>query len=200
MKRLHYAMLALCMAATTVACGDRATDADRTPSATPGTPGAAGTSGTEAITNVADRNFVGDMMKSNQAEVELGRLAEQKATNRQVKDFGAMMARDHQKANAELKAAAAEAKIDPPATEPDQDEHKDVHDRLAKLSGMEFDREYMKEMVKGHEKAADAIEDKADGSGNDHLKQWAATTLPAVRKHLEEAKQIQESLDKRSGT
>jgi putative membrane protein len=202
MKRLHYAMLVLCVAATTVACRDAgAPYADRTPSAPPGTPGAAGTSGAaESTVSAPDRNFVSEMLSGNQAEVELGQLAQRMASNQRVKDFGAMIVRDHQKANADLKTAAREAKIELPATEPDSEKHKDVQERLAKLSGMEFDREYMKEMVEGHEKAVEAIEDKTEGNTNDHVKQWALTTLPIVKKHLDEAKEIHGSLEKRSGT
>jgi putative membrane protein len=62
---------------------------------------------------------------------------------------------------------------------------------------MEFDREYMKAMVDEHEKAVDDVEAKAEKADNDHVKEWAAKTLPTLKKHLEEARQIQESLEKR---
>jgi putative membrane protein len=65
---------------------------------------------------------------------------------------------------------------------------------------MEFDREYMKAMVDDHQKAVDEVEEKADKADNDHVKQWAAQALPTLKKHLEQAKQIHESLEKRSGT
>jgi putative membrane protein len=80
------------------------------------------------------------------------------------------------------------------------DHHKDVRDRLAKLSGVEFDREYIKAMVDDHEKAVKDAEDKADKADNDHVKQWAAKAIPTLKKHLETAKNIQDTLDKRSGT
>jgi putative membrane protein len=205
MKRWNYAMLALCLAATTVACaGDRAPDADRPADATPGTPGAAGTAGTAARDATpdpaADRDFVGDMTADGHAEVELGKLAQQKARNAQVKEFAAMMVRDHQNAGTELKTAAAQANIETAAIYADTDEHKDLRERLAKLSGTEFDREYIEAMVDDHEKAVNDVEDKAERAGSDHVKQWAARTLPTLKKHLEQAKQIQDSLEKRSGS
>ena len=200
MKRLRYAMLTLCFAATAAACAnDRAQNADRPAEARAGTPGAAGTSGTAARepnrdAGLLDRNFVTDMMADGHAEVDLAKLARQKASNRQVKDFAAMMIRDHQRAAVELKTVAGYANID--MGKAVMDERKDVRDRLATLSGSEFDREYMKQMVDDHEKAVDAAEDTADGSGNDHVKQWAAKALPTLKKHLEQARQIRRELDK----
>jgi putative membrane protein len=108
--------------------------------------------------------------------------------------------RDHTKAGTDLKAAATQAKIDVATLDVDKDAAKDDRDRLAKLSGAEFDREYIKAMVDKHERVVNDLESKADGSANDHVKQWAATTLPTVKKHLDEARQLQTTLEKRSGT
>jgi putative membrane protein len=117
-----------------------------------------------------------------------------------VKEFAAMMVRDHTKAGAELNTVAANAHIDLSKIDADMDQGKNTRDRLAKLSGMEFDREYMKTMLDEHEKAIKDVEDRADRADNDHVKQWAAKTLPTLKKHLEQAKSIHESLEKRSGS
>ena len=199
MKRLSYALLTMCFAATAAACAnDRAQNVDRPAETGAGTPGAAGTSGTAAKepdrdARLLDRNFLIVMMADGHTEIDLAKLARQKASNRQVKDFAAIMIRDHQKAAAELKTVASHANID--TAKADMDERKNVRDRLAKLSGPEFDREYMKQMVDDHEKAVDAAEDTADGSGNDHVKQWAAKALPTLKKHLEQARQIRRDLE-----
>jgi putative membrane protein len=149
---------------------------------------------------MGDRDFVGDMMADGHAEVELGKMAQQKARNPQVKEFAANMVRDHQKAGAELKTVAANANIDTSTIDADMDHGKDLRERLSKLSGMEFDREYMKAMVDEHEKAVDEVEDKAEQADNDHVKQWAAKALPVLKKHLEQARHIQETLEQRSGS
>jgi putative membrane protein len=140
------------------------------------------------------------MMAGGRAEVDLGKLAQQKSRNTQVRDFAAMMVRDHTKAAEELKTVATRANIDMAQIDPDAGDNKDVHDRLAKLSGMEFDREYMQMMVDKHEKTVNELEDKAEGADNDHVKQWAARTLPTVKKHLEQARAIHETLDKKPRT
>ena len=160
--------------------------------ATPGgTPGAAGTSGT----SMADRNFVEDMAADSQAEITLGQLAQQKATTPEVKEFGEVMVRDHTKANEELKGIAAKHNIELKADL--SDDHKDLRERLAKLSGSEFDREYMKAMVDDHEEAVDNAKEKAEKSDNPEIKQWASKTLPTLEQHLERARQINNTLERR---
>jgi putative membrane protein len=145
----------------------------------------------------ADREFVEDMIAGGNAEVELGRLVEDKSKNREVRQFAAMLVEDHTKAGTDLKQVATTANIEPmPADAGARDEHNDLMERLGKLSGEEFDREYIKAMVDKHEKTVDTVEEKADGPSNDHVKQWAAKTLPTLKKHLEQAKQIQENLEK----
>jgi putative membrane protein len=193
MKRWNQIALALCVAAATTACaGDRPAD-DTAPA---GTDRPVGTSGREANAPMdvgADREFVDEMMADGKAEVELGRLVQQKSKNRDVRQFAAMMIEDHTKAGTELKQVATRANITTTGDKHAED-HNELRERLGKLSGAEFDREYIKAMVDDHQDAVDAVENKADGAQNDHVKQWAAQTLPTLKKHLEQAKQIQEKL------
>src|SRR5882672_514887 len=82
-------------------------------------------------------------------EVELGRLAVQRGSNPAVKSFGQRMIEDHSRANDELKAIATKKSITlPPDMNSDQ---KATMDKLSKLSGADFDKEYMSDMVKDHE-------------------------------------------------
>jgi len=188
MKRWTQATLGICLAASIVACSsDKRDDAN----ARPGDTGAAvGTAGANA-----ERDFIEDQLEDGQAEVNLGKLAAERASNAEVKAFAQMMVRDHQMAGDELKqaATATNVQVNPPA-EPDGD-HKDAQEELAKLSGPEFDRKYMNKMVDEHEEAVSEVEKKAD-SENAQVRQWATKTLPKLREHLAQAKQIKETLDK----
>ena len=189
MKRWTHLIFAVSLAAAGVACADSDRAENRA-----NDPAAVGTAGTEAKkedAGRADRDFVGDMMADGRAEVELARLAQKKAASREVKDFATMMIRDHQKAGAELKALATQAHIDMTAVDPDMETGKDLHERLAKLSGKEFDRAYMDAMVEDHEKAVEETEKKAEKADNDHVRQWAAKALPTLKKHLDRAKELQ---------
>jgi putative membrane protein len=194
LKRWNHIILTLCMAAAASACaGDRNAD-----STAPADPGAVGTAGTAkpaaARADRGDTNFVETMMADGTAEVALGKMAQQKASSKQVKTFAAMMVRDHTKAGQELQTVATHANVDMTKMDADMGDHKDLGERLSKLSGREFDREYIKAMVDDHEKAVKDTKDKAGDADNDHVKQWAAKALPVLEKHLSEAKRIQDTL------
>jgi putative membrane protein len=152
---------------------------------------AVGTSGTAALA-AADRDFVVGMIAGGTAEVELGRLAEEKASNPAGREFAEVLVRDHQKANAELKSIATKYNID--VSNANLDDHKNDMERMRKLSGPEFDSEYIQMMVDKHEKTVTKLEERANDDDNPEIRQWASRTLPTVRQHLEKAKAIKDSL------
>lgn len=153
------------------------------------TNGAVGTAGSDS--NI-DREFIEDQLADGNAEVELGRLAQERASNPQVREFASMMVTEHRKAGDQLKEIASRHNVEMPAET--RDEHHDLRERLSTLSGAEFDREYIDAMVDDHEKAVKDVEDQAEDAKNAALKQWASSTLPSLRQHLERAKQIQSNL------
>ena len=164
---------------------------------TPGT----GTAGPAAITSgdsakagslsPADREFVQKAAKGGMAEVELGKLAKQKATGDQVKKFGEHMVQDHSKANEELKTIASAKGIQVPA---DLDEkHKTAMQKLQKLSGADFDREYTKQMVADHKQTVADFKKQAESGKDADLKSFAASTLPKPEEHLKMAQAVNEA-------
>lgn len=140
----------------------------------------------------ADSKFAVAVASSGMTEVQLGELAKQKAASQQVKDFGAMMVKDHTKANDELKALAIEKKITlPPAP---GEEHMDHIRKLSEKSGKEFDKDYIDLMVKDHQKNVDMFEECSKDGKDPDLKAFASKTLPVLKTHLEAVKNIQKSL------
>jgi putative membrane protein len=133
----------------------------------------------------ADKGFASKAAVAGMAEVELGKLAQQKGSSDQVKQFGARMVDDHSKANDELKQIAASKGLTLPA---DLDaKHKSTLAKLEKLSGAQFDRAYMDDMVAGHkEVAAEFKKESASGKDSD-LKAFAGKTLPTIEDHLKMA-------------
>lgn len=129
--------------------------------------------------------FVRDAANVGMAEVELGRLATEKASSDDVKQFGQRMVTDHTKANDELKTLAESKGITLPA---DLDaQHKAARDKLSKLSGTAFDRAYMDEMRNGHKKVVAEFERESKTGTDPDLKAWAAKTLPTIESHLQMA-------------
>jgi putative membrane protein len=155
----------------------------KTPSHNPTDQKTAGTSGTLAP---ADHNFVNEAAIGGMAEVELGNLAKEKASNADVKSFGDRMATDHGKANDELKSWAQQKNVTLP-TELDA-KHKALRDRLAKLSGEAFDKAYMREMVSDHMHDVAAFKRESTAAKDADLKAWAGKTLPTLQEHMKMAK------------
>jgi putative membrane protein len=144
------------------------------------------TGGTASAMSNDDKEFVTKAGMGGLAEVQMGNLALQKASNADVKAFGQRMVTDHSKANAELAQLATTKGLALPTEL--AGEHKEMFDHLSSLSGAEFDKQYMKHMVEDHEK--DVAEfDKASTSATDaDVKGWAGKTLPTLKSHLEQAK------------
>ena len=134
----------------------------------------------------ADEAWVMKIAKGGMAEVELGKLAADKASSDAVKRFGQRMVDDHSKANDELKALAQSKKITLP-TEIGPEE-KALRDRLIKLSGPAFDQAYMKAMVNDHLKAVSAFRTESRTGKDAEVKAWAAKTLPTLEEHLKMAR------------
>ncbi len=136
----------------------------------------------------SDRNFLMEAAQGGMAEVELGRLASQKAQNPEVKRFGERMVTDHSKANDELKQLATQKGVTLPTDL--GAEQKQEMDRLSKLSGAAFDREYMKLMVEDHDKDVKAFQDEANRATDPDVRSFASKILPIITEHQKVAHDI----------
>jgi len=157
-------------------------------------PRAASTGQGDSAANSADHAFVTEAAMGGMAEVDLGKLASEKATNDRVKAFGQRMAMDHSKAGDELKSLAASKQIALPSSI--DAKHQATHDKFAKLSGTEFDRAYVRDMVADHKKDVAAFTHESTSGKDSDVKAWAAKTLPTLREHL----RMIEDLDKELGS
>jgi len=141
-----------------------------------------------ATTSTADKKFVRAAAQGGIAEVELGKLATEKGSSEDVKKFGQRMVDDHTKAGDQLKEIASSKGIPVPIKLSAKDQM--TKDRLSKLSGDEFDKAYMNDMVKDHtQDVSDFKRESSSGTDSD-VKNFAATTLPTIEDHLREAKKI----------
>jgi len=136
----------------------------------------------------SDQKFALEAAQGGMMEVELGRLATQKAASQAVKDFGQRMVTDHGKANTQLMQIASQKGISLPKALPAN--MKQERDKLAGLSGAEFDRMYMSHMVKDHEKDVKKFEMEAEKGNDPALRSFAQETLPTLRQHLELARSV----------
>ncbi len=124
-------------------------------------------------------------------EVQLGEYASKNASDKSVKDFGKMMAKDHSKGNEELKKISGSKNIALPATV-GQDKT-DMMNDLMKKTGKDFDKAYMNKMVDDHKEDIDMFQKEADNSKDSTMKAFAAKELPVLKKHLDAAQTIVKS-------
>jgi putative membrane protein len=136
----------------------------------------------------SDRTFMRKAAEGGKAEVELGKLAQEKASSSEVKQFGERMVNDHTKAGDQLKQVAEKEGV----TLPDKLNAKDAATkaRLEKLSGEAFDRAYMQDMVKDHTQGVAEFRTEARNGKDPEVKNFASQTLPTLEDHLKEAKSI----------
>lgn len=131
-----------------------------------------------------DKEFIQTAAKDGMMEVEMGKMGQKQAKNAEVKKFATRMVTDHSKANAQLKALAKKKGVTL-----DEAAHK-----MDKMDDATFDKDYMDQMVKDHEKDVKAFEEEAKDGSDPDVKAWANKTLPTLKKHLELAKEIQGKL------
>ncbi|HWZ84577.1 MAG TPA: DUF4142 domain-containing protein [Thermoanaerobaculia bacterium] len=157
-----------------------------------GGPPAPPAGGTLSVQKPTLTPFAKEAAIGGMSEVELGRLAADKATDPMVKAFGQHMVDDHTKINDDLKAIAAQAGVQLPDSVGSK--QKKVFDKLSALSGAAFDKAYIDDMVSDHKDDVSAFEKAARFSGDSPFKKFAADELPTLKDHLKMAQEAQAGL------
>jgi putative membrane protein len=145
----------------------------------------------------SDKKFITEAAQGGLLEVKLGELASKNGTDQSVKDFGQQMVTDHTKANEQLMTVAKSKNVDVPA-ELDSKGQKMV-DKMSKLSGADFDKAYMKDMVKDHEKDVKEFKKEAKDGKDADVKKFAEDTVPTLEHHLEMARTTAEKVGVKVG-
>jgi len=149
-------------------------------------------SGSNKMMKSSDARFAMKAAQGGMAEVQLGQLAAQKASNPDVKAFGQRMVDDHSKANDQLKSVAAQENMTLPATLDSKDQG--LYTKLQGMSGADFDKMYVKAMVKDHQEDVKEFQREADKGKDPPIKNFASQTLPVLQQHLSQIQSIQSNL------
>jgi putative membrane protein len=148
--------------------------------------------GAQPAAATTDRDFLRQVAQGGHAEVELAKLAQQKAQSPAVKQFAQRLEQDHGKVNQEVESLATQKDIQL-ATAPSPDQAA-LKARLEKLQGAEFDKVFMSAMVTNHKKSITSFEQRAASGSDADVKAFASKTLPALREHLKLSQDIQATL------
>jgi putative membrane protein len=135
------------------------------------------------------QKFFEEAASANKLEVEVGRLAAQRASNPQLKSFGQQMVTDHTKASLELQTLATRKGITLPNTM--SDAHQKKLDKLREeKAGKDFDQEFRDVMIDSHQEAVSLFEDTAKDAQDPDVKSFAAKMLPTLQHHEQQAKAL----------
>jgi len=142
--------------------------------------------------STADQNFAVNTAVAGMTEIQAGQLAEQKGMEQDVKDYGAMMVKDHTAAADKLKAIAAQKNVTLPSTlSPDAQKNIDA---LQGESGKKFDKDYLAMMVSDHKKVISAFEDESKNGSDADIRAFADSTLHTLHQHLDKAEKCEKMM------
>jgi putative membrane protein len=162
-------------------------------------PGGTADAGTSQPLNASDRRFVAEAAAGGMFEVQVSKLAADKASDPAVKTFAAMLMTDHSNANDELKAFASAHNLTLPASLPK--ELQAQIDKLQKASGEDFDKQYAQTVgIKDHRQDIARFEKASGDAKNPELKAWVDKTLPTLKEHLAAAQKLSQNGAKTAST
>jgi putative membrane protein len=135
-----------------------------------------------------DESFYKKAAEAGMAEVEAGHMAQEKGSSQAVKDFGAMMVKDHTGANNKLKSIATAKNVKLPDSAGMMNKAREK--KADMKSGDSFDKDYIKSQIKAHEDTVELLQKEIDSGKDPQAQAFAKETLPKVKTHLEKINQI----------
>ena len=159
--------------------------------------GAAGGAGSGMSLSRTDEKLIKQLAEASLAEINAGKLAEEKSQNDQVKSFARKMVDDHTNSLNELKQLAQAKGMTLP-TEPDR-QQRAMEKRLSSLSGEKFDKQYMEQAGERSHKDTHKLLQQASTKAQDtDLKNYASKTLGVVETHQQMAKETSKMMESSS--
>jgi putative membrane protein len=172
------AVTALLIAAPTVSFAQSAPRTSTSPSA----------GASQAAPSADSKSFLTDAAQGDAAEIKMGQLAEKNGGSAEMKQFGKTLVTDHTKAGDQVKATAKKVGVTV-AGEPNSEQKKD-YDKLSKLKGADFDKEFARMSVEDHQKDIAKFQKEANAKDGP-VSDLAHQQLPVLQKHLQMAQSLQ---------
>jgi len=201
MKKLIFNTMMAAAVVAAVSCnnGQKSNASDSTaavqenPGETPDSTAANSTMAKDSSAKDDDTKFALEAANGGLFEVEVGKLAQNKAISPQVMKLANMMVADHSKANNELKTIASGKNITIPAVM--SEKFQKEYDELSKMDRQGFDKAYTDKMVEAHKEDIDKFKAEADKGKDADLKAFAAKHVPILQHHLQMAEDAKKVAD-----
>jgi putative membrane protein len=164
-----------------------------------GSPSAAPASASVVRPTVAldDPTIVAIFDAANTADIETGKLAAERGHSKEVRDFGAMLARDHAQVRQMGRDLAKKLGVTPTPPKDDQGarDHAAAMARLRGLKGEAFDHAFLQHEVAFHKSVIDAVNSTLmPAIKNQELKDLVAKIAPAFEAHMIAAANLDKKL------
>ena len=141
----------------------------------------------QSVSNV-DKKFVKEALEGGNAEINLGKLAQQKGKSDEVKQFGQKMVADHTRMAEHMREVAQKIGVNPPTGTSMSD--KALYEKLNLFSGDDFDKAYVKAMIKDHQDDLNAFQQEETNGTSMSVKKAAKDGAETISSHLELIKKI----------
>jgi putative membrane protein len=138
--------------------------------------------------DIPDRGFMMSAARDGIFHVEAGKLAVQRGSSEDVKKFGQHAVDHHTQINGELTQLASKKGVTLPKKMSKKEQ--EALDKIAKLSGPDFDKAYLEMEIKDHSKDLSAFQKEAKDGKDPDVKAWAAKTVAAIEEHLKMARDL----------
>ena len=179
-------MIALQAQVTAPGTNPRTPTANPAPTPAPNPAATPSQTGDREMSN--DLPFLREAAGVNLMEIRLGQLAQSKASNAAVKQFGQRMVNDHTRLEQDLSSMVSGNGIalNPALTSAQNDNI----NRLQNLSGPQFDQAYMSMMIQGHQTDVAQFDNQSRNADSPQVRDFAARSLPVLQQHLTLAQQV----------
>ena len=144
-----------------------------------------------------DPTIVAIFDAANTADIETGTLAAERGGSNAVRQFGAMLARDHQLVRQQGRDLARKLGVtpSPPADQTSAREHAALMERLSTLRGSAFDRAFLQHEERFHRDVITAVESTLlPAIKNPELRDLVIKVAPAFQAHMEMAQNLAQQL------
>ena len=144
-----------------------------------------------------DATIVAIFDAANSADIETGQLAVTRGQSKEVRDFGAMLVRDHEVVRQMGRDLAAKLHVapTPPKDDPGAKAHAEAIARLRSLSGAAFDRAFLQHEARFHQGVLDAVSTTLlPAIRNAELRALVEQVAPAFQAHMLAAQNLEKKL------
>jgi putative membrane protein len=144
-----------------------------------------------------DKDFLKDAAETNLSSIKAGQLAQQKATDPNVKRFAQQQVQTHQNMYNQLNQFAQMHNVTLPTKMSSSDQRE--YDRLTSASGNEFDKDYTRWSADKSQKAVESFQKEAENGQNPTIKNYASTNLSTIQNQMQTAQGLERSTSSAAG-